>query len=126
MILADTNIFLEILLDQEKKEQCKQFISENIENICLSDFSFHSIGLILFRANKQNVFTAFVEDILDYISIVSLSKINYLDMERVNNKFGLDFDDAYQYCVVKENHFEIATSDKDFHCVEHDIPVRFI
>jgi predicted nucleic acid-binding protein len=29
MFLVDTNVFLEILLDQEKKESCKRFLEDN-------------------------------------------------------------------------------------------------
>ena len=48
MYLIDTNIFLEVLLTQEKKETCKKFLDENIKNLYISDFSLHSIGVILF------------------------------------------------------------------------------
>lgn len=36
-LLIDTNIFLEILLDQEKKEQCKIFLNKNINQLYISD-----------------------------------------------------------------------------------------
>jgi len=52
MYLLDTNIFLEILLDQEKKSACQKFISKNSDKIAISDFSFHSIAVILFRYKK--------------------------------------------------------------------------
>ena len=45
--LLDTNIFLEILLNQDKKEKAKMFIFDNIERLFISDFSLHSIGVIL-------------------------------------------------------------------------------
>ena len=43
MNLVDTNIFLEILLGQEKQEVCKNFLSLNIEQLNITDFSLHSI-----------------------------------------------------------------------------------
>jgi len=49
MNLVDTNIFLEILLKQEKSEACKSFLSKNKGAINISDFTLHSIGVILFR-----------------------------------------------------------------------------
>jgi len=76
MYLVDTNIFLEILLEQEKKEKCKKFLNENIESLCISDFSLHSIGVILFRNNKEEVFKNFVDDIIPNIEIVTLPKIH--------------------------------------------------
>ena len=53
--LFDTNIFLEILLDQEKKDVCKKLLNDNIGKIFLSDFSLHSIGVILFKQKKLKV-----------------------------------------------------------------------
>ena len=37
--LFDTNIFLEILLDQQKKDAAKKAINENILQLFISDFS---------------------------------------------------------------------------------------
>jgi uncharacterized protein len=53
MYLIDTNIFLEILLSQKQKDICKEFLVSNIEQIYISDFSLHSIGVILFSVQKQ-------------------------------------------------------------------------
>jgi PIN domain nuclease of toxin-antitoxin system len=52
--LFDTNIFLEILPGQEKKETCKKILADYKRTIFLSDFSVHSIGVILF---KQKIFS---------------------------------------------------------------------
>jgi hypothetical protein len=49
MYLIDTNIFLEILLDQTKKAACKTFLDKHSGQLALSDFSLHSIGVIAFR-----------------------------------------------------------------------------
>ena len=49
MYLIDTNIFLEVLLSQEKMDICKKILDSNIGNQYLSDFSLHSIGVILFK-----------------------------------------------------------------------------
>ena len=57
--LVDTNIFLEILLSQERKDDCKSFLDENVGSLFISDFSLHSIGVILFSDNKEGVFYGF-------------------------------------------------------------------
>ena len=49
MYLIDTNVFPEVLLAQEKRELCKNFLNANIGSLYISDFSLHSIGVILFR-----------------------------------------------------------------------------
>ncbi|MHA1721993.1 MAG: type II toxin-antitoxin system VapC family toxin [Candidatus Baldrarchaeia archaeon] len=126
MYLIDTNIFLEILLEQEKKEKCKKFLNENIENLCISDFSLHSIGVILFRNNKEEVFKNFVDDIIPNIEIVTLPKNSYKDLPKVKKMLGLDFDDAYQYKTAEQHSLRIVTMDKDFEKVKDKITVIFL
>ena len=47
-ILIDTNILLEILLSQEHAKEAKHFLDHMPrESLHLSDFSLHSIGLML-------------------------------------------------------------------------------
>jgi hypothetical protein len=48
--LVDTNIFLEVILDQDQADFAKQFLSQAHQHeFCISDYSLHSIGLLLFR-----------------------------------------------------------------------------
>ena len=56
--LIDTNVFLEILLEQENYEAALSFIRNNKE-LYMSDFSLHSIGVILVRLEKPDVFLDF-------------------------------------------------------------------
>ena len=67
--LIDTNIFLEILLKQKKRNTCKKFLNLHREHICISDFSLHSIGVILFRQKKENIFLKFLNDLLPDIKL---------------------------------------------------------
>ncbi len=101
--MLDTNVFLEILLDQEKKEEYKKFLNDNIEGLNVTDFSLHSIGVILFRYGRKEVFQKFVEDILDAIGVLSLPIDCYREVVNVSKSLNLDFDDAYQYAVAKLN-----------------------
>ena len=64
MFLLDTNIFLEIFLKQNKERDCKKFLTNNVEYLHITDFSFHSIGVILFKYNLEDVFQKFIEDVL--------------------------------------------------------------
>jgi len=114
MFLIDTNIFLEILLKQEKSEICKKFLSDNSGNLCITDFSLHSIGIILFRYNKEDVFKRFIEDFLPNTRLFSLPLDLYNEIITNREIFNLDFDDAYQYCIAKHNGLKFVTMDKDF------------
>lgn len=126
MHVIDTNIFLEILLTQEKREICKRFLDANVGNLHISDFSLHSIGVILFRNNKEGIFKKFVDDVIPKVKIIGLSKESYKDLPEIKKKFDLDFDDAYQYKIVKDHNLEIVTMDNDFEKVEHEIKVMFL
>ncbi len=114
MYLIDTNVFLEVLLSQEKKEKCKKFLDDNIENLHISDFSLHSIGVILFRNKKEDAFQKFISDIFPKVEIVTLSKWSYEGLVEIKRKSGLDFDDAYQYKIAKDHDLKVVTMDTDF------------
>jgi len=126
MYLIDTNIFLEILLSQKQKDICKEFLLSNIKHIYISDFSLHSIGVILLRNNKEKVFNKFVEDIIQKIKILTLSEELYSDLGEVKEEFGLDFDDAYQFKIAEEYGLSIVTQDKDFEKVSAKIEITFL
>jgi len=112
--LADTNIFLEILLDQEKRSSCEAFLQSNIGKISLSDFSLHSVGVILFRVGKEDIFTDFANDVLPLINILSLPEELIIQTIQARKAFNFDFDDAYQYSLAKHYGLKIVTMDKDF------------
>ena len=125
-LLIDTNIFLEILLNQEKKELCKDFLQENIDNLSISDFSLHSIGVILLRNKKDKTFSKFLKDILPKISVLTLTKEKYIEILKFSKKYNLDFDDSYQACLSVDKNLEIITMDKDFKKIADIINVRYI
>ena len=125
MYLVDTNIFLEILLDQEKSSECKKFLENNYDKIFISDFSLHSIGVILFRYKKRELFEEFIKDILSEIKILNLPSKAYEFFTKSTDLPNLDFDDLYQYSVAKYFELKIATMDSDFKKVK-DIKIKFI
>lgn len=114
MYLIDTNIFLEILLKQDKSDACKAFLSDNIGSLHISDFSLHSIGVILFRQNQELAFESFVSDTLANINVITLPKSLYAELFATKKSQNLDFDDSYQYLVCKSHSLELVTMDNDF------------
>ncbi|MCP5102217.1 MAG: PIN domain-containing protein [bacterium] len=125
MFLADTNIFLEILLKQNKKEECKRFLENHSVDIHLTDFSFHSIGVICFRHGKEEMYQKFIEDILPIVNLITLPVGSYSEVVKNRKALNLDFDDSYQYTVAKYFDLKIVTMDNDFKRVE-DIGVLFL
>ncbi len=124
--LIDTNIFLEILLEQEKKEKCKSFLVENFGTIVLSDFSLHSIGVILFRNQKYSLYNSFINDVIPNIKVASIEKNRYSRLEELAVRFNLDFDDSYQVVLSEDFNLTVVTMDKDFEQIKKHIKIKFL
>jgi predicted nucleic acid-binding protein len=115
--LVDTNVWLERLLDQEKSEIASRFFNLiPTDELFVSDFSIHSIGVILSRLKKFDVFEKFIEDLFvnGQLELLSLNTIDLLDVITNIQKFKLDFDDSYQFSIAKKYDLTIITFDKDF------------
>ena len=124
--LVDTNIFLEILLSQAGRKKCEAFLQGEAGAAWISDFTLHSIGVLLFRQKRPELFDRFATDTLPQFSILSLSAAGYLQLAEANTRHGLDFDDAYQFAVAQENKLAIATQDKDFLRVRNLTSIRLL
>lgn len=118
--LVDTNIFLELMLEQKEENTVKQLLRQlDVSKLFISDFSFHSIGVILFRLNKLEKFSDFIHDILNAgIRVLKLTPTQTFQVIKASTDFKLDFDDAYQYVVSEIFDLEIISFDKDFDNLE--------
>ena len=120
-LLIDTNIFLEVILEQAKASEARKILA-HIERheFFLSDYSLHSIGLLLFRRKQHQVFQEFLDDMLVRagVSAVSLSVEDMAAVISAAQQFGLDFDDAYQYVVASKYALTIVSFDSDFERTE--------
>lgn len=116
MYLTDTNIFLEGLLEQEKAESVRSFFQAvDLDTIFITDFSLHSIGIVLFRLGKYELFISFFNDmIIDGMEILSLNPVDMMKLEVATQRFGLDFDDAYQYQAAEKYQMQLISFDRDF------------
>ncbi len=117
MYLIDTNVWLERLLDQTKSEEVGHFLDYvSSERLYITDFAFHSIGVVLSRLNQSDVLLRFVCDVF-VEGAVCLIHLEPNDMEKivsVMQQFGLDFDDAYQYVAAEQYGLTIISFDSDF------------
>ena len=116
MYLADTNIFLEALLGQDKKNDVQLFLQNiDLSTIYITDLSLHSIGIILYRLKNFTLFSSFLEDIIvDGVGILSLPLEDLKTLALIVDKFNLDFDDAYQYVVAAKYEMQLISFDTDF------------
>jgi predicted nucleic acid-binding protein len=119
--LLDTNVFLEILLDQEQAASATTLLAEaGVHEFFLTDYALHSIGLLLFRRRLHQVFTDFVEDMLlgAGVRIATLPSEELSAVSEAARTYGLDFDDAYQYAVAKSLDLALVSFDADFDCTD--------
>ncbi|MCR4406241.1 MAG: PIN domain-containing protein [Anaerolineae bacterium] len=117
MYLVDTNIWLERLLDQERSEEVGQFLARiPTEQLLMSDFTLHSIGVILERLGQRAVLTQFVQDVFvdGGVGLVSVRPESMLHLVAVVERFHLDFDDAYQYVAAEQTNAVLVSFDDDF------------
>ena len=117
MYLLDTNIWLERLLDQEKSEEIGNFLDKiPSEHFYITDFSFHSIAIVLSKLEKTGSLIRFVQDafIDGAITLLHLEPDDTDSIVNVMQEFNLDFDDAYQYVAAKKHNLTIISFDSDF------------
>jgi predicted nucleic acid-binding protein len=125
-ILIDTNIFLEILLNQQKASICLSYLQTNRHSSCISDFSLHSIGLLCNKRKLDSAFVTFLNDILPLLTVLSIEPFKLSEVIRQSQLTHLDFDDSYQYTIALQNNLTIVTLDQDFKKVQNQIKVHFL
>jgi predicted nucleic acid-binding protein len=117
MYLLDTNIFLEMLLDQDRADDVERFLRHTPpEQLYLSEFALYSLGIILLRRNEYDTFLRLVEDLMlvGGMGLVRLGVDDMPDIVRAAQRFNLDFDDAYQYAAAEKYNLTIVSFDGDF------------
>lgn len=117
MHLIDTNVWLELLLEQEQAGEVRRLL-ETIDPTMfhITEFSIYSIAIILVRLKKIELFRRFVGDTFMEPG-VNLIRPAPRDMEtvlRAVERFNLDFDDAYQYAAAEMFGLQIVSLDDDF------------
>jgi len=117
VFLLDTNIWLERLLGQRQAEVVAELLDTlSPSDICMTDFTLHSIGVICNRLKQRDVFVKFVDDVLidSNVLLVSIPANKMKRVVEIMDRFGLDFDDAYQYVAAELEKATIVSFDKDF------------
>ena len=100
-------------------------MDKNIENLNITNFSLHSIGVILFRYGKEDIFWKFVEDVIQNVTLLTSPMELYRDVVNARKSMKLDFDDAYQYSIANYYGLSAVTMDKDFEKIR-DVEILFL
>lgn len=117
MYLLDTNIWLERLLAQDQAESVGDLLDRvPLEQLRMSDFTLHSIGVILGRLGEGAAFIQFVQDVLvdGGVILVSVPPVAMKEIVEAMGLYRLDFDDAYQYIAAKRDNAVVVSFDRDF------------
>ena len=116
-LLVDTNLFIEVLLNQVSAGEARTFLENRKgHDLFVTDLALHSIGLLLFRQKQHQVFRQFLQDMMGGVGIgmVSLTAREMDSLVGLAAKFNLDFDDAYQYSAAIRHGLKIVSFDADF------------
>ena len=114
MYLVDANVWL---LEQDRFDEVRRFLDvTESSHLFLTDFSFHSISLILTRLGKTMILLSFVQDsfLEGAVSLVHLSPEDTETIANAMQQFRLDFDDAYQYVAAEKHNLVLISFDSDF------------
>ncbi len=116
-LLVDTNIFLEVLLAQARSDEAKELLAKtDSHDLFITDFSLHSIGLLLLRRGQAAAFRDFLSDMIigagTTVALLRPDEMSAVADHTAN--FNLDFDDAYQYATAEKYDLTIISFDRDF------------
>lgn len=117
MYLVDTNVWLERLLGQNKSDEVGKFLDHvSSDQLFITDFAFHSICVILTRLKRNSVLVDFVNDVFvsGSVILVSIKPDETQNLVDAIDKYGFDFDDAYQYVAAEQHELIIVSFDSDF------------
>ena len=121
MKLIDSNIFLEVLLDQSKSENCEKFLNKiaaNKEQAIITDFTVDAICVVLGRETKNpKLIRQFLTSLFGYVGLknyITTIQDKFLATKLMEEQM-LDFDDALTLQAVYSNNIrQIVSYDKHF------------
>lgn len=124
MYFIDANIFLELLLEQEKADECGRFlkkIEKADQEAVITDFLVDAIVVVLERNGKSpDDLATFITSLSVYrgLTVYFLSLSDRLFATVHMKDFGLDFDDATTYQAMKRMNVDgIVSFDDDFDAI---------
>jgi len=124
MYLVDTNIFLEVLLCQAKKEECEKLLEQLKKGKKLgiiTDFTVHSIIVAMYSYERLEGLKVFLSSLPGYkgLRIYPTDLTNEIKATELANQNKLGMDDAIQYAIALDTNVEaIISFDKHFNSLK--------
>ena len=115
--LVDTNVWLQPILKQIDAVECAEYLQALRHDVlAVTDFSWHSIGVVCVKRKLFDAFDQFVTSVLaaEQVRIISLDPSEMPQVTAAGRRYGLDFDDAYQYVASLKVGLRVVSCDKDF------------
>ncbi len=86
------------------------------EQIFITDFTLHSIGIVMSKLNRTEGLLQFVKDVfVDSAAVlIHLEPDDFPHIVQVIKQYRLDFDDAYQYVAAEKYNLILISFDSDF------------
>ncbi len=104
MNLLDTNIFLELLLDQKRAAECErllELVSKGTVEAVVTHFTVHAIEAYLGGGKSLEAFLRNLEHSLGlFVHETNIS--DEIAISLISKKIDRDFDDTLQYYVAKK------------------------
>jgi len=121
MLLLDANIFLELMLDQEKANECEELLAaveDGSQEAAITELILDSIIIIMENKGKDaSELAAFLSSIAAYkgLKLYWLSLLDRLRATVHMSRLGLDFEDSTTLEASKRINAEaIVSFDKHF------------
>jgi len=104
LILVDTNIFLELLLDQKRADECEKFLNKlsrgELEGV-VTRYTIHAIETMLNSPDEILLFLRNVENSIG-LYVYETDNEDEMAIAMLMKEIKRDFDDTLQYYVAKK------------------------
>lgn len=131
-MLIDTNIFLEVFLNQARANDCSDFLGK-VERGELrgfvTDFTIHGLAVLLERLGKRDFLSQVFTSLSAFkgLSLLQASLTEQSEIATLATQIGLDFDDAYQAYFARQMNMPVVSYDRHFDRVgQRREPVDFL
>lgn len=118
-MVIDMNIWLEVLLDQERADECEDFlrlVANGEVTGYITDFTVHGIVVVLERRGRKQQIKDFLLSLIGFsgLTLIHATLADQVEIAEFAERMGLTYDDAYQAFFAQRLGVPIVSFDMDF------------